>query len=229
MRFTPTAPSRASDRPRRSPRSLRRIGERRVGAHDDAHRAVEAEVVPGPAHQHAEPVLEADQVVEVDDEPHDPAEEAGEAERADLPDGRRPTDRRERALVAVAERARPRSVQDLVRDEAAGLHRGRRQHREHVAVPSAARGDVADRVRARRRRRRGSGRRPRCAAAALGGRVEEVGRANPGGPHHRRRRELGAVAGARHRRRRPTTRACRVARRRRGGRARAGRSPTGAA
>ena len=59
-----------------------------AGADDDADRPVEVDVVPRPAHQHLQPVLEPDQVVEVDDEPHDPADEAGERERSDLSDRR---------------------------------------------------------------------------------------------------------------------------------------------
>src|SRR5262245_1566920 len=70
---------------------------------DDAHRPDEPNVVPRPSDEHLHTVLEPDQVVEVHDEPDQPAHEAGEAEGAHLADCRRPADRRERPFVAVAE------------------------------------------------------------------------------------------------------------------------------
>src|SRR5690349_8741158 len=102
--------------------------------------AVVAHVVPSPSHQHAKAVLETDQVVEVHREPHDPAEEPGELERTDNTDGGGAADGRKRSLVAVAERRNRlagASGEDLARDVAPLLHRGRRHHRERLAVAVA--------------------------------------------------------------------------------------------
>src|SRR5689334_16905068 len=106
-----------------------RIPTRRLGIEDDPDRSVETDVVPRPAHQDPDPVLESHQVVEVHDEPDDPPEEPGEAQALDLTHGRTAADRGERALVAVAERAARPTVEDVLRHIATGLHRGRGHHR----------------------------------------------------------------------------------------------------
>src|SRR6059058_2592481 len=70
----------------------------------------------GPAHDHEQPVLEPDEVPEVDNEPCDPGEEAAQLEPLDLGDGGRAADRREVALVAVAERRRLARAQAVAHD-----------------------------------------------------------------------------------------------------------------
>jgi hypothetical protein len=57
-----------------------------------------------PADEHEDPVLEADEIEEMDDEPREPRDEAAQAEALDVCDGGSTADRREVALVAVAER-----------------------------------------------------------------------------------------------------------------------------
>src|SRR5687767_12840776 len=57
-----------------------------------------------PADENEQAILEADQVPEVHDKPRCPGEKTAEPESLDFCDGRRPPDRGEVALVAVAER-----------------------------------------------------------------------------------------------------------------------------
>ena len=79
------------------------------------------------------------------DEPGDPTEEPGELDRAHLRNGGAAADRRHRSLVVVAEAMARPSAQDLAGDVAAGLHRGRRQHRQGLALAIGGGGAVADR------------------------------------------------------------------------------------
>jgi hypothetical protein len=88
-----------------------------------------------PADEDEEPVLEADEVPEVDDEPGDPSDEAAEFQPLDVGDCGCSSDRGEVAFVSVAElrsgaRAQP-SLHDL-RGVAALLHGDRRHPGEHL-------------------------------------------------------------------------------------------------
>src|SRR5205814_7284787 len=102
-------------------------GSTRVG--DQTRATAVRDEAEGPAHDDEQPVLEADEVPEVDDEPRDPGEEAAELEPLDLGDGCRAPDRREVALVAVVERRRLPRAQAVAHDRGrvpALLHRDRR-------------------------------------------------------------------------------------------------------
>ncbi len=59
-----------------------------------------------PADEDDDAVLEPDEVPEVDEQPRDPGDQAAQPQASDVSYRRRPTDRREIALVAVAERRR---------------------------------------------------------------------------------------------------------------------------
>src|SRR3954466_16414340 len=91
-----------------------------------------------PADEHDEPVLEADQVREVNAEPERPRDEAGQSERAELAHRAQPADRRQVALVAVAEPVGRRPPREAVADDPAGepapLHPGRREAGEAGAA-----------------------------------------------------------------------------------------------
>src|SRR5262249_28309013 len=64
------------------------LGKRiRFARRDDADGSVLPKVVPRPRRQDGKPIPEPDQVVDVDDQPRQPAEEAREPERAGLGDG----------------------------------------------------------------------------------------------------------------------------------------------
>ena len=200
---------------------------RRMGLHDRPHRPVEAQVVPAPAEHHAQPVLEADQVVEVHDEPRDPAEEPGDLDRPDLGHTGSPTDRGHRALVEVAELARG-PAQDLLGDIAPCLHRGRREHRQRLAVMVGRGGDVADAVRVL-----GAedaqvivDREPLLLRARHTRMVRHHLRAHTRRPHDRRGRRARCPPASRHPLRRPTRPACRCAHQRPDVRARAARTST---
>src|SRR5215208_4217219 len=68
----------------RARRSASPVLRRRVARVDQgSYRAVLAHVVPSPAHQHPEAVLEPDQVIEVHREPDDPTHETGESQPPD--------------------------------------------------------------------------------------------------------------------------------------------------
>src|SRR3954467_6100593 len=91
-----------------------------------------------PAHDPQDPVLEADQVEDVDPEPQQPGERAAEVDPLDLGDGAGASDRGEVALVDVAERldglAEHPPPHDL-RGVAALLHRHGRDARQVLHVP----------------------------------------------------------------------------------------------
>src|SRR6266511_5690136 len=69
-----------------------------------------------PADEHQDAVLEAHEVEEVDEEPGDPGEEAAELHYSQSGDRRRAPDRREVALVVVAERARVATANAVAHD-----------------------------------------------------------------------------------------------------------------
>ena len=86
-----------------------------------------------PAGEDEQPVLEADQVEEVHDQPGDPGEQAAELEALEVGDGLAAADRGEVALVAVVERRRllpGEAVADGAAGVAALLHRDRRDARQ---------------------------------------------------------------------------------------------------
>ena len=163
------------------------------------HRTVVADVVPGPPHHHQQPVLEADQVVEVDDEPHQPPDEAGERSGPISATAARAPDRGERALVEVAERAPRRGRGSAWRRIARPASR--------AATSSAARCRLVvrwpRRRRSRTRRRRPGTRRWSSTSMRSGSRVRcraiggELGRLHARGPDHRRGLDLAAVLVAR--------------------------------
>src|SRR4051794_22149308 len=76
---------------------------RRRDAGDQPRAAPTRHEAEHPPQEHEQPVLEADQVVEVDDEPRDPGHQAAEANDVQIGDGAGPADRREVALVEVVE------------------------------------------------------------------------------------------------------------------------------
>ena len=87
-------------------RALPEARRRRAG--DQARAAPERDVRVGPLEEHQHAVAEADQEEDVDREPGEPREEARELEAAgQLAHGLAAADRREAALVAVAERLAP--------------------------------------------------------------------------------------------------------------------------
>src|SRR5438132_5343762 len=55
---------------------------RRARGQDDADRAIVSQVVPGPGAQRADAVTKADQVIDVDEDPRQPSEKAGELQSA---------------------------------------------------------------------------------------------------------------------------------------------------
>src|SRR5919204_2913195 len=101
---------------------------------DDPDRPVVAHIVPRPGQQGADPVSKTNQVVNVDEEPGQPADEAGELKAAgQVRDAGVSSDGGHRPFVEVVEgtpfRATTSSViQNGPRHVAAALHRGRREH-----------------------------------------------------------------------------------------------------
>src|SRR5712664_2235967 len=80
--------------PRLTARTLlrtRRLLARRP--QDQADGPVVEEVVPRPVHEHDDAAAEADDVDQVDEEPHQPAQEPGQANRSELRHGRVAPDR----------------------------------------------------------------------------------------------------------------------------------------
>src|SRR6266851_9631106 len=71
------------------------------GAHDEADGPVEEQVVPRPVDEHYDAAAEADHVDEVDGQPHQPAQEPGEANRPELRDRRVAADRGHDSRVLV--------------------------------------------------------------------------------------------------------------------------------
>src|SRR6266566_58086 len=103
-----------------------------------------------PARDDQQPVLEADQIEEMHDEPGDPGDEAADADPLDVRDGLRATDRGQIALVDVLEGLRGaarQTIADHPRDVAAFLDRNRSEagkcHVRAVAFDNAH--HVADR------------------------------------------------------------------------------------
>src|SRR3984893_15028997 len=120
---------------------------------DDADRAVVAKVVPGPRRQGADAIAEADQVIDMDEQPGQPADETGEFQSAGkMGDAGIPADRRHGPLVDVMEGCALTLHATNVVNNGAGniaprLHRGRRVALEQ-AVPGAWRSRVGDGERA---------------------------------------------------------------------------------
>src|SRR5919198_3833976 len=77
-----------------------RIARRRSDC-DEACAATACCEADRPADEDEQPILEADQVPEVDDEPGRPGEKAAEPDALDVGDGRRSADRGKVALVAI--------------------------------------------------------------------------------------------------------------------------------
>src|SRR2546429_393730 len=81
-----TAPSVANAPPYSAATARNRTGSaalrRGPGREDDADRPIVPHVVPGPGCERADAVAESDQVVDVDEEPGQPSEEAGEFQSA---------------------------------------------------------------------------------------------------------------------------------------------------
>ena len=104
----------------------------------------------GPADEYEQPILEADQVPEVDSEPGHPGDEAAQPDALDVGDCRCSPDRGQVAPVAVAENAvfapsQPRA--DDAGRVAPLLHRDGCQTRQHdgLAAPATDADHVADR------------------------------------------------------------------------------------
>src|SRR3954468_8016961 len=108
--------------------SLRPDRGRRVDVLDHASAPASREEAERPADQHEQPVLEPDQVPEVHHEPGDPCRESAQPRNVDVRHGPRPADRREVALIAIAERLGILTAQtglDELGGVAALLHRNR--------------------------------------------------------------------------------------------------------
>src|SRR5207249_8343124 len=95
---------------------------------DEPGATATGEEAEGPARDDQQPVLEADQIEEMDDEPGDPGDEAADADPLDVRDGLRAADRGQIALVDVFEGLRGaarQAIADYPRDVAAFLDRNR--------------------------------------------------------------------------------------------------------
>src|SRR5208282_5124796 len=97
-------------------------------ARDQPRAAIVADVGPRPFDDHDEPVAKSDQKENVHEQPHQPCDESAEMQPRDVGDRGRLANRRERSLVAVAERRRwlaANRSHDVLRRMPAFLHRGR--------------------------------------------------------------------------------------------------------
>src|SRR4051794_3052473 len=83
----------------------------RLVAGDQARPAAAGDEAEAPADEHEEPVLEPDEVPEVDHQPGDPGDEAAELDALDVGHGGGAADRGQVALVDVAEGLRRRAAQ----------------------------------------------------------------------------------------------------------------------
>src|ERR1700680_2537132 len=75
---------------------------------DESRAALEGQVGPGPLEQHQETVAKAYQVEDVDAQPHDPGDEAREADRAHFDNGKRTSYGCQVSFVAIMEWSRCR-------------------------------------------------------------------------------------------------------------------------
>src|SRR5262245_15366267 len=82
---------------------IRRTGQR-VWPGDEAGRAVAGEVVPAPLEEHHQAAFIFDDIDEMDEEPGEPSEVAGEFEPAQIGDSTRSANRRQVAMILVDER-----------------------------------------------------------------------------------------------------------------------------
>ncbi len=155
----------------------------------------------GPADEDEQPILEADQVPEVHDQPGAPGDEPTEPEALDLRHGGGAADRRDVPLVAVAERRRRARAKPRAHHPAhvpALLHRHRRDARQERrrAVRRANAHHVADRKDLRmagERQVRLDGDAARAVALCAGQVGEPPGerrRRHPGRPDHRPARDM---------------------------------------
>src|SRR5581483_10520299 len=89
-----------------------------VGANrgDDARAATVCQEARTPAREYDQPVLDSDQVEEMDEEPGQPGDEAGELDPLQIGHSLRLTDRRQIPLVVVAERPAVAPLQSLPHD-----------------------------------------------------------------------------------------------------------------
>src|SRR5437016_7552338 len=71
---------------------------------DEPRGTLVEEVIPRPVQQHEQLVAKSDELDDVDHQPHHPRREPGEPDPPDVGDGGVPTDGREGAGIAVAER-----------------------------------------------------------------------------------------------------------------------------
>src|SRR6266446_7223152 len=95
------------------------------------------EIIPRPVDQYEQLVPKADQLNDVNPEPHDPRHKASSLHTVDVRHRRIPTDRGQCALIAVAkrlERLTPYLTLDVAGDELAHLDRDRRDHRQWLTV-----------------------------------------------------------------------------------------------
>src|ERR1043165_1829807 len=91
-------------RGRRKGRSGRVSARLRDVAGDQPRAALIGQVGPKPVERHDQAVAEADQEIDVGNAPHQPGDAPGQPQPAEIDDGLAPSDRREVAVVAVAER-----------------------------------------------------------------------------------------------------------------------------
>src|SRR6266852_9643733 len=75
---------------------------------DESRAALEGQVGPGPLEQHQETVAKSYEVENVDAQPRDPGDEAREAHRADIDNGKSTSYRCQVSLVAIMEWSRRR-------------------------------------------------------------------------------------------------------------------------
>src|SRR5690349_2484858 len=89
-----------------SPSLGRDARRRRIVAGDESRAPGVGEPSPDPIEEHGRTVAEADETIDMDDAPQHPGKPARELEPGQICHCRRATDRRKRALVAIAERRR---------------------------------------------------------------------------------------------------------------------------
>src|SRR5258705_8248717 len=100
------------------------------------------EIIPRPVDQHEELVAKADQLNDVNPEPHHPRDKTARLHPKDIRDRRVAADRGERALIPIPERLERQPAQlalDVAGDRVPHLNRHRRDHRQRLAVLLAIR------------------------------------------------------------------------------------------
>src|SRR5437899_10031207 len=107
---------------------------------DQSCAAIEGEVAEAPADEYDEPVLEAHQVHQMDEQPHEPGHVAAEFQTADFSDGRRPSDHCEVPFVHEMERLNRLTRKSVLNDLChitALLNSGGRDTRQGISIRAA--------------------------------------------------------------------------------------------